>query len=74
MFGHLNSVDTKNIDPKIAIFQESDVEETSFSLKIMDTDDSTITSMTEDFSLSDNTVHQMSYHAQLHVKLEYLGK
>ena len=74
MDGHLNSVDTKNIDPKIAIVQESDVEETSFSLKIMDTDDSTITPIIEDSCLSDNTVHLVSHHAQPHVKLEHLGK
>ena len=74
MYGHLNSVDTKNIDTKIAIFQESNLEEPSFSLKIMDTDDSTITPITNDSCVSGNTVHLVSHHAQSHVKLENLGK
>ena len=74
MYGHLNSVDTKNIDAKIGIFQESNVEETSFSLKIMDTGDSTITPITKESCLSGNTVHLVSHHAQPHVKLEHLGK
>ena len=74
MYGHLNSVDTKDIDTKIAIFQESNLEEPSFSLKTIDTDDSTIIPITKDSCLSDNTVHLVSHHAQPHVKLEHLGK
>jgi hypothetical protein len=74
MYGHFISIDRKNIDTKIAIFEESNVEETSFSLKIMDTDDSTITPITNGSCLSHNTVHLVSHHAQPHVKLENLGK
>ena len=74
MYDHLNNVDIKNIDTKIDIFQESNVEETWFSLKILDTDDSTITPITEASCQSDNTVHLINHHAQPHLKLEHLGK
>ena len=74
MYGHLNSVDTKDIDTKIAIFQESNLEEPSFSLKTIDTDDSTIIPITNDFCLSGTMVHLESHHAQPHIKLEHLGK
>ena len=74
MDGLLNSVDTKNIDPKIAVFQECNAEETTFSLKIMDTDDSAIIPITEDSCLSNNMIHLLSHQAQPHVKLEHLGK